>query len=393
MMGGFHSREELLSQVLALASQGMSRRAIARALGVSRNTVRLLLNVHQGQREREHSALPAPKTRAPRERKVNPYRANVATLMERFPNITAQRVFKILVNEGFDGGYSAIKNYLRLAQPKSKPAPSLVTPVYRPGQMGESDWSPYEVRFTSGTKAIIQAFSYVLMHSTRRAFGLYESNDLHALMDGHKLTFARFEGCAAKCKYDSQNPVVLRWEGHHVTPTGKEVATAESAARNEIAGGQLFLRQSIKAAANIWDVVIINCPPSNLHLLNCALATADAVLVPCELEPAAIKGLAALTHSIQQMRSMNLHLNLVGIFATKVNSQRGLTNEVWDVLRGTYGPYLFDAYVHDDATVAEANGHAKPVTCYKAWAAGLKDYRDVFGELRKCLATIAAAAA
>jgi hypothetical protein len=28
------------------------------------------------------------------------------------------------------------------------------------------------------------------------------------------LTFVRFEGCAAECKHNSQNPVVLRWEGH-----------------------------------------------------------------------------------------------------------------------------------------------------------------------------------
>jgi transposase len=214
MMGGLHSREELLNRIVTLASQGMSRRAIARSLGISRNTVRLVLDVHSEQRMREHSALPVPATRAPRERKVDPYRTRIAALMERFPDITAQRVFEILVDEGFDGGYSAVKDYLRLTRPKRKPAPSLVTPVYGPGEMGESDWSPYEVRFANGTKSIVQALSYVLVYSTRKCFGLYESNGLHALMDGHELAFARFEGCAAECKYDSQKPVVLRWEGH-----------------------------------------------------------------------------------------------------------------------------------------------------------------------------------
>jgi hypothetical protein len=33
-------------------------------------------------------------------------------------------------------------------------------------------------------------------------------------MDGHTLAFARFEGCARQCKYDSQKPVVLRWEAN-----------------------------------------------------------------------------------------------------------------------------------------------------------------------------------
>jgi len=53
----------------------------------------------------------------------------------------------------------------------------------------------------------------VLVVSKRKYFGLYESNDLHALMDGHDRAFARLEGCAHQTKYDSQKPVVLRWEG------------------------------------------------------------------------------------------------------------------------------------------------------------------------------------
>jgi len=33
-------------------------------------------------------------------------------------------------------------------------------------------------------------------------------------MDGHEQAFTRFDGCALKCKYDSQKPVVLRWESN-----------------------------------------------------------------------------------------------------------------------------------------------------------------------------------
>lgn len=180
----------------------------------------------------------------------------------------------------------------------------------------------------------------------------------------------------------------------HIAPSGLEVASAEGLTRMDLAGGQLLLKQALEAVAGTWDVVIIDCPPSNPHLVNCALAAAHAVLVPCELEPAAIKGLAALTHSVQQMRdAMNPELNLAGIFATKVKSRRGLTNEVWDVLRGTYGPVLFESYVRDDAAVAGADGYAEPVTRYKARTPGSKDYRDVYRELRARLARIATAAA
>lgn len=210
----WRSREELAHQVVTLKAQGMASRAIARALGVSRNTVKSLLIGHVAARETGHAALAPQPARAPRAQKLDVFRPRIAELMTRFADITSQRVFEILRDEGFDGGYTAIKKYIRAVRPPKKPTPSLTTPIYGPGEMGESDWSPYDVKFTTGKRAIIQALSYVLVNSTRKFFELYESNDLHALMDGHKLAFERFDGCAEQCKYDSQKPVVLRWEGN-----------------------------------------------------------------------------------------------------------------------------------------------------------------------------------
>ncbi len=212
MTSAWRTREELAHEVALLAKQGQSRRAIARALGVSRNTVRTLLAAHAQGRDTAQVAITPRRTRAPRPSKLDAWRPRVAALMAKFADITAQRVFEILRAEGFDGGYTGVKRYVRAVRPPPKPTPSLTTPDYGPGEMAESDWSPYEIRFTTGKTAVIQALSYVLVSSKRKYFGLYESNDLHALMDGHDRAFARLDGCAHECKYDSQKPVVLRWE-------------------------------------------------------------------------------------------------------------------------------------------------------------------------------------
>ena len=209
----WRTREELAHQVVVLDKQGESRRAIGRALGVSRNTVRVLLDAHHAGREVEHVALSPKPTRAPRPSKLDAFELRVRELLARFADITAQRVYEILKDEGFDGGYTAVKRRMRAMRPPPKPTPSLETPDYGPGEMSESDWSPYKMRFTTGKTLEVQALSYVLVASKRKYIGLYESNDLHALMDGHALAFARFGGCARECKYDSQKPVVLRWEG------------------------------------------------------------------------------------------------------------------------------------------------------------------------------------
>jgi transposase len=209
----WRSRVELVHQLVTLARQGLSRRALARALGISRNTVRALLAAHGAQRETETPAVKARPTRAPRVSKVDVFDARIAELLARYPDITAQRMYETLRDEGFDGGYTAVKKRVRLLRPPPRPEPSRVTPVYGAGKMAENDWSPYEIKFTSGLREKIQAFSYVLVVSKRKFFELYRQADLHALMDGHVRAFERFGGCACECKYDSQKPVVLRWEG------------------------------------------------------------------------------------------------------------------------------------------------------------------------------------
>jgi len=209
----WRTREELIHQVVILTKQGMSRRAITRALGVSRNTIRKILRAQEKARDTGHTALPPRPERVPRAAKIDVYRSRVEELRARYPDITAQRVWEILRDEGFTGGYTGVKKHMRRVRPPPRPTPSLEAPVFGPGEMAESDWSPYEVTYTDRRTEIVQLFAYVLVFSKRKFFDAFGSVDLFALMEGHKRAFARFGGYAGACKYDSQKPVVLRWEG------------------------------------------------------------------------------------------------------------------------------------------------------------------------------------
>lgn len=207
------TRTELEHHVVSLCQQGLAGRAIARALGVSRNTVRKLLKAHQMARHKAQTALAPSAPRLARTTKLDPYHPKVAELLQRYPEITAQRVYEELTDAGYEGGYTQVKGYVRKVRPKERPTPSLETPTYGPGEMAESDWSPYAIDFLDGSRRVVQAFGYVLPFSRRKCYFLYEQCDLHALMDGHVRSFERLGGVARVCKYDSQKPVVLCWEG------------------------------------------------------------------------------------------------------------------------------------------------------------------------------------
>ncbi len=213
MIQRWSSREELAHKVITLRRQGMSRNAIARSLHISPNTVKRITDAHNDAREEPHTALAPKPPRAPRPTKLDVYKPQIKTLLDRFDDITAQRVFEELKEAGYSGGYTQVKDYVRKARPPKKPDPSHEVAPSGPGELAESDWTPHVIRFTNGISLKVQFFDFVLRYSTRKAFFAYEHCDLHALMEGHVRSFERFGGAMKKCKYDSQKPVVLHWEG------------------------------------------------------------------------------------------------------------------------------------------------------------------------------------
>jgi transposase len=206
--------------------RGLSARAIARALRLSRNTVRAILSAHAEERTQPSSALPAPRVRASARRKVDLHLPRIKELLQTYPTITAQRVYEELRDEGYDGHYGAIKRRVRQLRPKKRPPACGHIEPTGPGEMAENDWSPYTIDFVNTGRAIVHACSYVLCWSRRKAYALFENEKLNALMEGHVQAFTRFDGVAKACKYDSQKAVVLGWEGRQPILNPRFVAFA-----------------------------------------------------------------------------------------------------------------------------------------------------------------------
>jgi transposase len=210
------SREELAHDVVLLDQQGMSVRAIARALGVGRNQVRKILAANAAGRSGETapSALPPPP--ATRPSMLDEHEGFIAALLARFPDITAQRVYEELCarqDVAFDGGYTIVKEQVRALRPR--PVVEVSTPVDEPepGKVAECDWATITIEFRNRTKRKLQIFGYTLAYSHRRYYRVYDRPDFFSLLDGHVEAFDHLEGVAQECKYDGQKTVVLRWEG------------------------------------------------------------------------------------------------------------------------------------------------------------------------------------
>jgi chromosome partitioning protein len=167
----------------------------------------------------------------------------------------------------------------------------------------------------------------------------------------------------------------------HVIPSGRDLVGAEI----ELVAGEGRERRLERALADVRDLyefVLIDCPPSlGLLTLN-ALTAADGVIVPLQCEYYALEGLAALVDTVELVRDrLNARAEVAGIVLTMMDSRNSLTNQVAAEVQRHFGGRVFRTAVPRNVRLAEAPSHGKPVLLYDIHSKGAVAYLRLAREL------------
>ena len=143
-----------------------------------------------------------------------------------------------------------------------------------------------------------------------------------------------------------------------------------------------LLKNALLEAKELYDYIIIDCPPSLGFLTLNSLSAANSVIIPVQCEYFALEGLGQLLNTINIVRQhFNPDLNIEGVLLTMFDNRLRLSLQVTEEVQRFFGERVFKTIIHRNVRISEAPSYGKPIILYDAASVGAKNYMGLASEL------------
>jgi len=184
-------------EIRRLSSEGLSGRSVAGRMGLDRRTVAHALASDQPRRRK---GVGRPKA-------LEGFRAFIMARLERYPELSAMRLFQDLAAAGYAGKYGAVKEFVRELRPLLRPA--FHSPRFAPGEVAQADWGHAGVMTVDGTPRKVSLFVMTLCHSRMMFADLLLGEAMEFWLEAHWRAFQFFGGVVGKIQVDHCKTAVL----------------------------------------------------------------------------------------------------------------------------------------------------------------------------------------
>jgi len=183
--------------------QGASKSALARQLGLSRDTIHRWIRDGDLDRDLEATAVRyGPRPAVPT--KLDAYKPIIEARLATYPALSAVRLLDEIRAAGYTGGYTQLKAFVQRVRPVRPPEPVVrfETPA---GRQAQVDFARF--RFPWGVR---YALLVVLGYSRVLWCRFYPRQDMRTLIDGLEDAFLAFGGVPQELLFDQMKAVITR---------------------------------------------------------------------------------------------------------------------------------------------------------------------------------------
>ena len=166
-----------------------------------------------------------------------------------------------------------------------------------------------------------------------------------------------------------------------VVPSSQDLTGAEVELVS-MAGRERLLSNALQSIRNLYDYILLDCPPSLGFLTLNALVAADSVLIPVQCEYYALEGVGNLLKTIHRIRlAFNPGLKIEGFLLTMFDARNNLSHQVANDVRKNLGSQVFGSIIPRNVKLSEAPSFGKPVVLYDMSSTGAVSYMALSKEI------------
>ena len=142
------------------------------------------------------------------------------------------------------------------------------------------------------------------------------------------------------------------------------------------------LKDALSPLRDVYDFILIDCPPSLELLTLNALCAADQVLVPVQCEYYALEGLSDLMATLRAVkRTYQPRIGIFGLVLTMYDGRTNLSLQVAQEVRRHFPGKVFSTVIPRNVRLSEAPSHGLPITVYDKLSRGAESYLQLAEEV------------
>jgi len=201
---------------------------------------------------------------------IDPYLSFILDTLERYPTLTASRLYAMVRERGYTGGSNHFRHLISCYRPRPA-AEAYLRLRTLPGEQAQVDWGHFgSVTIGQATRPLM-AFVMVLSYSRKIHLHFYLNARMESFLSGHESAFQAFGGVPRVLLFDNLKSAVLERQGDAIrfNPTllafaahyrfePRPVAVARGNEKGRVERAIRYVRDNFFAARTYRDVDDLN---------------------------------------------------------------------------------------------------------------------------------------
>ena len=143
---------------------------------------------------------------------IEPYLPFILEELQRYPKLTASRLYDMAQSRGYEGGPDHFRHLISVYRPQNA-AEAFLRLKTLAGEQGQVDWGHFGHLTIGNAKRPLMAFVVVLSYSRKIFLRFYLNQRTENFLRGHEAAFHAFEGVPRVLLYDNLKSAVLERQG------------------------------------------------------------------------------------------------------------------------------------------------------------------------------------